>query len=69
MTQVDKKSAKLTNYNENVGEAYHVSKDGVLTVDLEDENFREEFMRQVELIRKNRDKNLSKLKEKQIAKA
>lgn len=64
MTQVDKKSEKLTNYNENVGEAYHVSKDGVLTVDLEDENFREEFMRQVELIRKNRDNNLSKLKEK-----
>ena len=37
-----KKNADLVNYNKEVGEAYHVSKNGVLTVNVEDENFKKD---------------------------
>ncbi|MBL4799307.1 MAG: hypothetical protein JKY50_18030 [Oleispira sp.] len=56
MKKADKKDAKLAGYNENVGGAYHVSRNGVLSVDLENENFREEFIKQLQMIRTNRDK-------------
>lgn len=54
MKQAEKKQAKLTNYNSSVGEAYHVSKNGVLTVDVNDEHFRAEFIRQLKLLKTKR---------------
>lgn len=50
-----KKNADLINYNSEVGEAYHVSKNGVLTVNVDDENFKNEFLKQIRKIRVKRE--------------
>ncbi|MFM2590993.1 hypothetical protein [Vibrio sp. TBV020] len=50
-----KKNADLVNYNKEVGEAYHVSRNGVLTVNVEDENFKNEFLKQLRKIRSKRE--------------
>ena len=46
----------IANYNKEIGEAFQVSKDGVLTVDLQNKNYRKEFLKQLKLIRTNTDK-------------
>ncbi|HCG7544550.1 TPA: hypothetical protein NKZ82_004647 [Vibrio parahaemolyticus] len=68
MTQPTKRNATLTNYNKQVGEAYHVSKNGVLTVDLNDEHFQEEFMKQLKLLKKKRDQKTRELRMRLTAK-
>lgn len=67
MKQANKNSGELTNYNASVGEAYHISKNGVLTVDVNDEHFRKELIRQVKLIQEKRNKKRSESKEETTA--
>lgn len=68
MTDI-KKSSDLVNYNSEVGEAYHVSKNGVLTVNVDDENFKDEFLNQLRRIRSKRERQRSLLeKQRQSAK-
>ncbi|MFT4782061.1 MAG: hypothetical protein ACI9SD_001752 [Pseudohongiellaceae bacterium] len=62
MAKLSKKSTDLKNYNAEVGEAYHVSKNGVLNVDLHDKNFRNEFIVQLRKIKDKREKILNKSK-------
>jgi hypothetical protein len=45
----DMKKDDIINYNEKVGESFDVSKDGVLTVDVDNVNFRKEIINQLEL--------------------
>ncbi|ANQ18501.1 hypothetical protein [Vibrio natriegens] len=69
MTQPTKRNATLTNYNKQVGEAYHVSKNGVLTVDLNDEYFQKEFMKQLKLLKKKREQKTRELRIRSSTKA
>lgn len=64
MTQNAERVSANNNYNEKVGEAYQVSKNGVITINLENESFQDEFVRQLVLIRKKRE---DKLRELQMA--
>ncbi|MCS0080806.1 hypothetical protein WL057_17720 [Vibrio alginolyticus] len=67
MRQGNKKSEKLTNFNKSVGEAYHVSKNGVLTVDVQDEAFRDEFLKQLRKIRSRRELKRRELQAREAA--
>ena len=62
MAKSSKKSTELNNYNEKVGKAYHVSKNGVLNIDLHDYDFRNEFMNQLRKIKDKREKIVSRSK-------
>lgn len=60
----DKKKSDLVNYNSDVGAAYHVSKNGVLTVDVDDKNFKNEFLLQLRKIRTKRENQRKRLQNK-----
>ena len=42
-------SKEIVSYNKEVGEAFSVSENGVLRVDLENEHFKKELLRQIKL--------------------
>ena len=60
MAKSSKKDTELKNYNSTVGKAYHVSKNGVINVDLHDKDFKNEFMNQLRKIKEKRNKIVSK---------
>lgn len=49
-----KRKQTILNYNEEVGKAFDVSKDGVLHVDLNNDAFRTEFIKQIQLFNKSK---------------
>jgi hypothetical protein len=63
MAKSSKKDTELKNYNPTVGKAYHVSKNGVINVDLHDKDFKNEFMKQLRRIKEKRNKIVSKSRE------
>ncbi len=63
MAKSNKKDTELKNYNQAVGKAYHVSKNGVINVDLHDKAFKNEFMNQLRKIKEKRNKIVSKSRE------
>ncbi|WP_448213969.1 hypothetical protein [Colwellia sp. MEBiC06753] len=65
MARSDKKDT-LINYNQDVGKAYHISKNGVINVDLHDQNFKAEFMKQLRKIKQKREELTVKFKEGEV---
>lgn len=64
MVTITKRNNRLTNFDEDVGQAYKVSKNGVLTVDIQDENFQAEFIKQLKLLKSKREEKLKKIQDK-----
>lgn len=53
-SKTKKQKPAILNYNEDVGKAFDVSKDGVLHVDLSNDAFRNEFIKQLQLLNKSK---------------
>lgn len=47
-------------YNNQIGTAFTVSNNGVLRIDLDNQYFRDEFLRQLKLLRRKEQRGLNK---------